>query len=214
MRRIPRMKDGSLPTVAWMLLAMHVCAEQSGCSVALGASQANFTFCCDPESRTQSCGVVLRVAVCPRMFLTRTPLREPTGSGTCAPELPALEKFLPCVRATALFHLCRASSLLFMYACRSEAVREVLSSRDTRPSAVSMASCSLSPSLNPTALPENLVPLFTESVAARKGSSVSTFQQSFQKRPCHAELVVLDPESGLTEMEVVDPVIKVMATSV
>ncbi|CAJ1395709.1 unnamed protein product [Effrenium voratum] len=31
MRRIPRMKDGALPTVAWMLLAMHVSAEQSGC---------------------------------------------------------------------------------------------------------------------------------------------------------------------------------------
>lgn len=29
MRRIPRMKDGALPTVAWMLLAMHSCAEQS-----------------------------------------------------------------------------------------------------------------------------------------------------------------------------------------
>ena len=33
MRRIPRMKDGALPTVAWMLLAMHSCAEQS-CSLA------------------------------------------------------------------------------------------------------------------------------------------------------------------------------------
>lgn len=30
MRRIPRMKDGALPTVVWMLLAMHSCAEQSG----------------------------------------------------------------------------------------------------------------------------------------------------------------------------------------
>ena len=30
----------------------------------------------------------------------------------------------------------------------------------------------------------------------RKGSAVSSFEQSFQKRPCHADLVIVDPESG------------------
>ncbi|CAE7415970.1 unnamed protein product [Symbiodinium natans] len=99
MRRIPRMKDGSLPTVAWMLLAMHVCAEQSGCF--------------SPE------------------LLSENPL---------AAVLALLSAFFQ--RYTTVSGL--DGKLQF-----------------------------------------------------EKGSSVSTFQQSFQKRPCHAELVVLDPESDI-----------------
>jgi len=99
MRRIPRMKDGSLPTVAWMLLAMHVCAEQSG----------SFS----PE------------------LLSENPL---------AAVLALLSAFFQ--RYTTVSGL--DGKLQF-----------------------------------------------------EKGSAVSSFQQSFQKRPCHADLVILDPESDV-----------------